>query len=246
MAEANRLIEVEGGYNARDLGGYPTADGHVTRWHTFVRAGTLDKLTARGQQQLANYGVRTVIDLRDEDEAHDFPDLYVPSTAYHNLPFFGRELSSEATWQKMWTVVPTLHELYYHYFDRCQPQVKAIIATIAASEPGILFHCYAGKDRTGLIAAILLSTAGVPEDIIAQDYEQTSQHIHHLVVQWHEDARKNGGSLDIVERDSGAAADEMLDALEYVRQRYGGIASYLRLIGITDTQSIRLKSMLVE
>ena len=246
MAELKRLIEVEGGYNVRDLGGYATADGHVTRWHSFVRSGTLDKLTKHGQQQLADYGVKTIIDLRDEEEAHDYPDLYVPTTSYHNLPFFGRELSSEATWQKMWTVTPTLHELYYSYFDRCQPQVKAIISTIAASEPGILFHCYAGKDRTGLIAAILLSTAGVPEEVIAEDYEQTSHHIHHLIVQWHEDARRNGGSLQIVERDSGSAADEMLDALEYVQQRYGGIASYLRQIGIMESQIARLRTLLVE
>ena len=246
MAEINRHIEVEGGYNVRDLGGYPTESGGVTRSHVLIRAGTLDKLTPRGQRQLADYGVKTIVDLRDELEAHDFPDLFVPLTTYLNLPFFGETLSADETWVRHWEETPTLHELYHHYFDRCQPQIKAIISAIVASEPGILFHCYAGKDRTGLIAALLLRSVGVPAEIIAEDYERTSQHIQHLIVEWREAAEKTGGSMLIVERDSGSAVDTMFAALDYVQQKYGGVASYLHLCGITDSQIVRLKALILE
>jgi len=246
MAEINRHIVVEGGYNVRDLGGYPTASGGVTRSHVLIRAGTLDKLTPRGQQQLADYGVKTIVDLRDEQEAHEYPDLFVPSTTYLNLPFFGDTLSADETWSRHWTDTPTLHELYHHYFDRCQPQVKAIISAIAASEPGILFHCYAGKDRTGLIAAMVLHSVGVPAEIIAEDYERTSLHIQHLIADWREAALKTGGSMQIVERDSDSSADTMFFALDYVDQKYGGISSYLHRCGITDSQIDRLKALFVE
>src|SRR5690349_2445025 len=186
MIEMNRHIEIEGGYNVRDLGGYPTADGRVTRPRVLIRAGTLDKLTPRGQRQLSDYGVRTIVDLRDEQEAHEYPDLFVQPMTYLNLPFFGDTLSADETWSIHWTDSPTLHELYHHYFDRCQAQIKRIISAIAEAEPGILFHCYAGKDRTGLTAALVMSSVGVPAEIIAEDYERTSQHIQHLIVEWRE------------------------------------------------------------
>ena len=195
MPEINRHIEVEGGYNVRDLGGYPTIEGRLTRSRVLIRAGTLDKLTPHGQRQLADYGVKTIVDLRDEQEANEYPDLFAPSTTYLNLPFFGDTLSADETWYRHWTDSPTLHELYQHYFDRCQPQIKAIISAVAASTPGILFHCYAGKDRTGLIAALVLSSVGVPAEVIAEDYERTSQHIQHLIVEWRESAQKTGGSM---------------------------------------------------
>ncbi|MEO8395517.1 MAG: tyrosine-protein phosphatase [Chloroflexota bacterium] len=246
MVEINRHIEIEGGYNVRDLGGYPTADGRVTRSHVLVRAGTLDKLTPRGQRQLADYGVRTIVDLRDETEAREYPDLFVPSTTYLNLPYFGDTLTADETWSIHWSDTPTLHGLYHHYFDRCQQQVKAIISAVTENEPGILFHCYAGKDRTGLTAAFLLSSVGVPVDVIAEDYERTSLHIQHLIAEWRESAQKTGGDLRLVERDGGSSAETMFAALDYLEQRYGGVASYLNRCGITEQQIARLKALLVE
>ena len=246
MKTEARHIEVEGGYNVRDLGGYPTEDGHITQWHRLVRSGTLDKLTSRGEQQLADYGVKTIVDLRDEWEAQHYPDLYTSATTYLNLPFFGDTLSAEDSWRQMWSEVPTLDGLYHHYFDRCQPQIRAILSALVDSEPGILFHCYAGKDRTGLIAALLLSTAGVSAEVIAEDYACTSHHIQHLIIQWRAEAEENGGSLLIVERDSGSAAETMLAALDYLEERYDGVVSYLRLCGIEDQQIARLRALLIE
>jgi protein-tyrosine phosphatase len=184
--------------------------------------------------------------LRDELEAHEYPDLFIPPTTYLNLPFFGDTLSADETWYRHWTDTPTLDGLYHHYFDRCQPQVKAIISAIAESKPGILFHCYAGKDRTGLIAALVLHSVGVPAEIIAEDYSHTSRHIQHLIVEWRADAEKNGTNMLLVERDSGCAVDTMLAALDYVQEQYGGVASYLERCGITDTQIERLKALLLE
>jgi protein-tyrosine phosphatase len=241
-----RHIEVEGSHNVRDLGGYPTADGSTTRWRVLIRAGALDNVTPTGAQQLADYGVKTIVDLRDEREARDFPDRFAQPTQYLNVPFFGDHLSADESWKQAMNISPTLDELYHHYLDRCQPQLGAILAAVIESAPGTLFHCYAGKDRTGLVAALLLHSVGVPAEVIAEDYAQTGQRIAHLVVQWREYTIKNGGDLRITERDSGSAAETMLAALDYLAVRYGGVASYLRLCGVTDPHLARLRTLLVE
>src|SRR5689334_13916500 len=72
-------LDIEGGYNIRDLGGYPTKDGRTTQPHRLIRSGNLDKMSARGQQQLIDYGVKTIIDVRDEWEAQHFPNPFVQS-----------------------------------------------------------------------------------------------------------------------------------------------------------------------
>lgn len=243
MAENTRHIEVEGGFNIRDLGGYPTQDGRVTRWHTLIRSGGLDRITPAGQQRLIDYGVKTVIDLRDDLEIHDYPDVFAHvdnaiGVGSVNLPLSRDGFASSSTYTH-------LGELYVQYLSAFQDNIAKIVAAISAGEPAVLFHCAVGKDRTGLISALLLDLVGVPEQIIADDYAMTTQHIAPVVAQWRANARQNGHDLDRFERDVASEADSMLYLLNILDTKYGGAASYLRSCGVTDEQLLHLQTRLL-
>src|SRR4051794_21580399 len=94
-------LSIEGGYNIRDLGGYPTQCGRVTQPGILIRAGNLDQVTPHGAQQLLALGARAIVDIRDEWETEQFPDVFARSAAvkYANLPFLGARLSATERWK---------------------------------------------------------------------------------------------------------------------------------------------------
>ncbi|MBI1277750.1 MAG: protein-tyrosine-phosphatase [Anaerolineaceae bacterium] len=243
-----RNLDVEGSYNVRDLGGYSTADGHHTRWKVFVRAGNLDKVSPAGCQYISDYGIKTVIDLRDEWEVEDFPNVFAQSdhVRYMSLPLLGNQLSQDEVWKLENQKLFQLEALYSRYLDHCQAQIGSIMAAISESTPGTLFHCYAGKDRTGLIAALVLSAVGVSSEDIAEDYAQTSQHIKHLVAQWEEYAIKNDYDMRLLKRDSSAMPETMVNTLTYLTEHYGGVNEYLARCGVGDEQIAELRRRFVE
>ncbi len=241
----DRVIQVEGGFNVRELGGYATSEGRVTNARTLLRAGCLDKLSEAGQQQLIDYGVKTIIDLRDEWEVQEFPNVFAQSTAvkYVHLPLVPSKISDAI--KPEIDQFATLHEVYGTYLDRCQPQIGAIFTTIAESESTIVFHCYAGKDRTGIVAGLLLSIAGVDDAVIAEDYAETKPHVAHLVASWREWSVKSGHDMVRFERDIGAESHTMIGMLAALRERYGGAASYLETCGVTAIQLEDLRGRLI-
>jgi protein-tyrosine phosphatase len=243
-----RNLIVEGSYNVRDLGGYATADGHHTRWKVLIRAGNLDKVSAAGCQYLTDYGVKIVIDLRDEWEVEDFPNVFaqVEQVRYVHIPLIGDQLLRDEAWKLTSEKFSRLDEFYIYYLEHCQRQIAQIMGVFAESSGGTVFHCYAGKDRTGLIAALVLGAVGVSIDDIADDYAQTSQHIPHLVAQWRDYAVKNGHDMQHFERDAGSIPDTMMNTLHYLTERYGGIREYLVSCGVTDGQLAELRGRFVE
>ena len=151
--------------NARDLGGYPTTDGGAIRWGALVRSDSLSSLTPSGQDALVAYGIRTVIDLRMPDETASSPNPFAVAgdhgVAYHNRSFI--DPAAEPA-----TFAATLAEDYQSMLARFGPQIAAVVTTVAgAGEGGVLVHCAAGKDRTGLIVALLLGALEVVPDVIA-------------------------------------------------------------------------------
>ncbi len=242
-----RHLDLEGSFNARDLGGYPTRDGRVTEHGAFIRTGNLDKLAPAATQQLTDYGVKTVIDLRDEAEAMAYPDAFARSTTvrYLNLPMFGDTLSRDAQWRLETDEFATMHQLYSHYLERCQPQIKTIMAAMADNAPATVFHCYAGKDRTGVIAGLLLNLAGVPDEVIAEDYAHTTPRIRNLVEDWRADAIANQRELWKFERDSSSQADTMVNLLRYLTAHYGDASQYLLHVGLVQAQVDTLRSRLI-
>ena len=155
-----RHLDVEGAYNVRELGGYRTADGRTTRWRTFLRADSLHQLPPASQAALIEYSVRAVIDLRDSAEVQEQPDVFSGSSevAYYHRSLRGDQPVIDADEMVEIEEASEWFGLVYSlWLDRRKPQLARILATLA--EPGVrpaVFHCAGGKDRTGLVAALLL------------------------------------------------------------------------------------------
>lgn len=183
--EFKRRLELEGAPNVRDLGGYQSSFGGTTRWGRLFRAGRLSSLSARDQQQLAQYRIATVCDFRREEEYQtDVTNLGPEADArVHNLAIspgaqsYAMEdlgsmvLTSDdmANW-----MISINRELALHQTDTYRRMFELLLAT--DPERGFLFHCSAGKDRTGFAAAIILAALGVSRDTIMEDYLLTAQY----------------------------------------------------------------------
>jgi protein-tyrosine phosphatase len=243
-----QLLTVEGTYNVRDLGSFAVGTNSATRNRRLIRAGNLDQLSLLAQQQLIAYGVKTVIDLRDEWETQQFPNVFAQFTTvkYLSLPLIGNQLSNNESWKTENENFTLLHELYIKYLEHCKMQIGTIISTIADSEAAIVVHCYAGKDRTGIITALVLGAVGVSDDLIAEDYAQSKSQIMHLIEQWREYALQHNRDMQRLERDSGSEPITILSVLDYAKLHYGSVSDYLRACGVTDRQLTRLTSLLVE
>lgn len=233
-----RLLQFPGLLNARELGGYPTLDGATTRWRSLLRSDDLVQLTREGVQALADYGVRTVVDLRwpAEVAARGHPlALGGHEVRYHQISLLAGDewewasLSGECT-KEMWKCAVLEHT---------RPQLKAVLEVIAdAADAPLLFHCVAGKDRTGLIAALLLALADVQPDAIAADYAASTTHLADAYLQRYVDLERT----EILEalRCPEQGVHNMLGYLA----EYGGAAGYLRAIGLGDASIARLRARL--
>ena len=171
-----RHLEWEGLFNARDLGGLAAAGGRTTRRGALVRSENLDRLAPAGWQRLREHGVRTVVDLRNHDQGAAALDDAVTGVRTVRVPLEGdHELDPE-----FWRVYePELSctPLYYRPFlERLPQRAAAVVAVIAdAEQGGVLVHCAAGRDRTGLVVALLLALVGVDAAIIAADHELSAE-----------------------------------------------------------------------
>jgi protein-tyrosine phosphatase len=241
--EWTRRLAWEGVLNARDLGGYPAAEGCETRWGAVVRSDSPAALSSAGREALVRYGVRSMVDLRMPDEVAGEPNPFAePDThgiAYANVSFIDPAVEPPED-------VATLADDYKSMLDRFRPSVAAAITTIAkAPEGGVLVHCAAGKDRTGLVSALLLGLAGVAPETIAADYALTAECLRPRDEEWLEN-----GPGDRVERErallrSTPTAEVMLEVLDHLTERYGGIEAYLLQAGVAPDDLARLRARLL-
>jgi protein-tyrosine phosphatase len=170
VSHAERHLSWDGCANVRDLGGMPTRDGRETRRRAVIRADGLDRLSGRGWSALVAYGVRTMIDLRNEEElGSDVAPRPADLRAIH-LPLDGVE---DREFWEVWERGPQHGTpLYYAPHLARFPHLSArVIAAIAqAPAGGVVVHCGEGRDRTGQIAMLLLALVGVAGVDIAEDY----------------------------------------------------------------------------
>ena len=226
--------------NVRDLGGCPTLDGQHTRFRSLVRADDLAQLNDAGLTALTDFGIETVIDLRWPEEAQRYPSPIpqaLPQVRYQRLALLTRtedewRLRSADATKELWNCV---------VLEQVREELKEVLAAIAAASPGaLLFHCVAGKDRTGLIAALLLALADVMPDVIARDYAASTDSLRegYLTRYAHKDPAHILAALHCPEE----GAHNMLKFLAHA----GGVRAYLREIGLTREQITRLRARLRE
>ena len=176
-----RSLGLSGATNFRDLGGYPGANGRPVRWRRLFRSNHLGHLTADDITIVGTLGLRHVVDFRSQDEIAQMAAARLPGTTLHHLPIepvIGAQLRARLTDGAGSTPQETarLMRALYGDFARAHSQrFRALFAQLLESDAPLVFHCSAGKDRTGLAAALLLLALGVPQDTVEADYLLTNR-----------------------------------------------------------------------
>ena len=239
-----RLIALEGAVNFRDLGGYPAGEAKRTRWRTLFRADGLGELTEADLEVLRALGIRTVIDLRtgDELERGRF-DVEAHPVAFHHFPFI-EQLPDAEEFERRPGLLGTQ---YLEMIAGAGPQILGALETLA--RPGSLpavFHCNAGKDRTGVLSAVVLSLLGVDEPTVVTDYALSGEAMLRLRAKL---VRKYPESRDTIENMGevfSADPAQMEQLLDHVRAQYGSVEAYVSSLGSEPDLVEHLRDSLLE
>jgi protein-tyrosine phosphatase len=238
VAEHERVLHFPGLLNVRDLGGRPTTDGAETRWRSLLRADDLVQLTPEGLRALSDYGVGTVLDLRWPEEASRRPSpvlTELPHVRYERIPLLTR---TEDEW-RLRSGDPAKELWKCAVLEHVRAELRHTLAFIAAAPPQpLLFHCVAGKDRTGLIAALLLALADVHPAAIARDYSESAERLRAGYLQRYADVEP-ARILEAI-RCPEEGAYNMLRFLDDA----GGVRAYLAQIGLSADEIGRLRARL--
>ncbi len=245
-----RQIPFDSLFNVRDLGGYRTADGRLTRWRTLYRADGLNRAEGDDIARLSAMGLRTVIDLRTTGEADErgrFPVDLLP-VSYHHFPVLRQ------TWEGV-ALDPEvdgsafLADRYGEMLVEGAPAIADALAVLAepSSYPAV-FHCAAGKDRTGVLAALVLGLAGVSDETIAADYGLSRAGMASMV-EWVR-ANRPPEVLDSMLLQPGVLLEAppraMRSLLAGLRAEHGSIEGYAAAIGLAPTVIEALRANVVE
>ena len=231
-----RALTVDGLVNARDLGGLPLTGGGTTPHGVFFRAENIDAVTDRGWDELHSLGIRTVVDLRQEAErARDRrrrPDwlvtTHVDLDGLENVDFW-RDFADNGLWGTALYFLPHLAAM--------PERAGAALSAIAdAGDGGVLFHCMSGRDRTGLVAMLLLSVIGAEPDAIVDDYLETVRNADAL-------ARATGRENDEPVRDVILARHGSTTELAF-RDALAGldVDTFLGAAGLSESTVRRLRT----
>ena len=242
-----RRLTLTGCVNFRDLGGYPGAEGRALRWRRLFRADGLTRLDEDDCAQLADLGLATVIDLRTKGEVEErgrFPEDAF-EVEYHHLP--------------LTDVLPPTEDLsrydepafvtsrYQQLFAEGSSSLARAVQVLA--EPDALpavFHCSAGKDRTGILAALVLGFLGVPREVIVEDYALSAEAMIALLERL---KQEYADSVEEVERYAPAvisvAPESMAKFLSSLEDEHGSFDDLARSLGVTDAVT-RLRDALLE
>ena len=181
MSAPLRRLELERAWNFRDLGGYRARDGRAVRWRRLFRADGLDRLTEADLRQIETLGLRTVIDLRTEDEvARGRLAPTAGEPAWHHLPMLDVLPPRRST--RPGPGPAYVADQYLAMTASAAGSVAAFLELVCTPDAyPLVFHCFAGKDRTGILTALVLGLLGVADADIVEDYALSRAAMHPLL-----------------------------------------------------------------
>jgi protein-tyrosine phosphatase len=248
VAAHTRVLPLQGGRNFRDLGGYRTADGQTVKWGQLYRSGQMHDLTPADYVTLQKLGIRTVCDFRDTRERTTEPTLWPAGQRPKVLSDdYALDMSSlrlpgdPSTWTHE-QVVTAMTATYPKLLDQFNGQYARMFAELLAGDVPLAFHCTAGKDRTGVAAALLLTALGEPRATIIEDYLLSNRHMTpmpaHPTGFWAKLSPQAARTFAGVDR-------RYIDAIFAVTDRHpGGTMGYLRdELGLDAGKIAKLRGM---
>ena len=241
----------------RELGGLPAADGKITRKGVFYRAENLARLNPEGVKTVQGLGLKTVLDLRNTGEIGREPDPFQSGEkiTYVNIDMIGKAVPTAVAADGAYRInnpdgtavfpVYNMVREYCHWLEVRVPQICRIMTELAEPDAvPLVFHCAGGKDRTGIITALLLSLAGVSNLIIAADYSHTAQNsITTYLSEVQPGANETVRNAGDYKREF-CPPEVILVMLFWLDTKYGGTKPYLRSIGVSEQAIMRLKETL--
>ena len=230
-------MDWDGFHNARDLGGLPTRSGRRTRPGVFYRSAMLRLVTPDGWQQAYHAGVRTIVDLRNDDEAEGEPTDAIGLTRTR-VPLDGVE--DTGLWRSLREELDGTPLYYRPFLARRSDRVAAVMTTLARAAPGgVVFHCAAGRDRTGLVTLLLLALADVEPEAIADDYTLSVEPLRRLSALVGRPDEQPALERVLASRGTTARAS-LLATLEEL-----DVAAYLRDAGVAEENLASLRARLL-
>jgi protein-tyrosine phosphatase len=258
MDTKSRLIPLQGSFNFRDLGGYPGSRGRLTRWGRLYRADALHELTAADVGQLRQLGLRTIVDLRTERELarSGRGPLEPEDVAFHHLAVVREAVRGDGTSDRAGegeaVAAPApagddLAERYLWYLDVGRDSLVETLTLLGGDEHyPLVFHCAAGKDRTGVLAALVLSILGVERQVIVADYVITAERLRFIMQRWLADPEFAERMAKLPATRFSVEAPTMEGFLDQLQDRYGGARQWALDAGVSAAVLDRIADLLLE
>jgi len=230
--DAERHVAFDHVFNFRDLGGYETVDGRSVQWRTLFRADGVHRMTI---DDIAPLGVRTVLDLRTPTELDERGRFTHDSVGYHHLPILDKTWDRDALNVEV-DAAEFLATRYLEMLDEGAGSIGRALHILAdRSSLPLVFHCAAGKDRTGVVAAIVLDVLGVRDDDIAADYSLSRLGMDRFrawILETYPEAAD--AMSDQPQAFLAAPAEAMHLFLAGLRDRHGSVGDYVASLGVSD------------
>lgn len=244
-----RRVDLEGTVNFRDMGGYINKEGKKIKWKKLFRSDALNKLSGNDTRRLQSYSIKYVFDFRGPAEFKSAPDILPVGATWVSLPAGSENIGSNdyiKSMQNPDSFMLTFYGNLKPFKERYRPFFDTLL--VADTSAAIIFHCTAGKDRTGIAAALLLSALNVDEQLIFDDYlatnyyrEQENKRIITVMT-----SRYN---LDKLKAEKLLRADRLYlkATFDAIKLSYGSVANYLdKELGLTKEKLVLLKSRYLE
>lgn len=260
---AERLLPLEGGRNFRDLGGWRTADGRQVKWGRIYRSGVMSGLTLADFGYLSKLGVTTICDLRSPQERTAEPnpflktgDAKVVATDYD----MSASMAAFAKLSNREEAIQGFADAYVTFLDMLTPHYTDMFARLVANQGPLTFNCSAGKDRTGMASALILSVLGVPRETVLEDYGLTQVYTppSYYMKQMAQGGANTSGvtsqqaqalaklAPEVLQVIMGSDPEVMRRALTTVDAKFGGpVALTKARFGLTDAKIAALRKAYV-
>ena len=244
--DTERRIKFDGSFNFRDLGGYVTESGRTLHWGRLYRADGLYRLTEDDRRRFAGLGIVTVIDLRTPDELEQ-RGRFDAGVRYHHLPMFDIIPDFASFDPDVASSPDFVADRYEEMLTEGAERIAAALTVLAGPHalPAV-FHCAAGKDRTGLLAAVILRVLGVARADVVGDYALSQLGMQEMMAWLKSNVPEAAERLANFPPPMIAAdPDNMVRLLDRLEHKHGSMAGYVTSLGVTPDVIDRLKAALL-
>jgi len=249
------LLPLEGGFNLRDMGGYAAAEGRTVKRGMLYRSGIMSMLSEADERHLAGLGIATVCDFRRAGERRRDPTRWCePAGVFYWARDYSE--SSGVLGEMLRGSAPTtdgvramMLNLYRELPVDHAPSYRVLFERLVGGHVPLLFNCSAGKDRTGVAAALILSALGVPREMIVEDYLLTNRYadFSRMMERGTVDLeRYRAIGAEVLAPLLAADADYLAAMFDSLDRDHGGVDAYLQAIGVDDGARAQLCELLLD